>query len=400
MAYVIRVQILGYHITRAPRAGSRWEPMADKEKTGKSKVTSKKSPTKKKVSQAKKTAYTKVKPKKKAPSKSSSQKKSSKKRLKPSTETTSQANLPEQTALVPATDNTPAVVEQHTPEQKYEKPTWFERIMGRGKAIDLIEGEESEEQEEVDPEALARGDEPMSLVGHLDEIRTRLMYILGSMFFVLCVTFYFSDPIVDYITKPFLATGFKLNIFKITGGFMLKLKASMIVALLIGIPLIVYHIWQFIKPAVSTKERKFARIVIVATILLFYGGVCFVFYLFIPTALKIMLDFIGPNMLPMIGAEDYFGFLIFFCIAMGILFELPIFILILTKIGLITPQFLTSKRKYAIVAMWVLAAVITPQPDMISQSMVAIPLMVLYEISIIISRIVYRNKQRELLGTS
>lgn len=372
--------------------------MADKEKKANSGISNKNTPSQKKKSSKKTVTTTKKKP---TTAKKTSAKKSAINTSPKSKKTRPKKNNDIITGPVESLPEKKPIQSEmidKLQETSAQKPSIFERIMGRGRAIDRIEGNSPEDEEEIDPDAIARGDRPMGVVDHLDEIRTRLMYILGTMFFILCVTFYFSDPIVDYIAKPFLMTGFKLNIFKITGGFMLKLKASMIIALLIGIPLIVYHIWAFIKPAVSTKERKFARIVILATILLFYAGICFVFYVFMPTALKIMLDFIGPNMTAMIGADDYFSFLIFFCIAMGVLFELPIFILILTKIGLITPFFLTSKRKYAIVIMWILAAVITPQPDMISQAMVAIPLMILYEISIVISKLVYRKKQRELLS--
>jgi sec-independent protein translocase protein TatC len=254
------------------------------------------------------------------------------------------------------------------------------------------------EIEEIDPDALSRGDNPMTVVDHLDEFRSRILIVLGILIVLTFVNFYFSEHIVNYINKPFLSTGNKLNIFKLSGGFIIRLKASIGIAILITFPLIIFHIWRYIAPAIEKQARMFSRITIIFSVLLFYGGVSFVFFLLLPLMIDVLLSFIPSEMLSTIGADDYLSFIFLLSLAMGIIFELPIIILVLTRLGIISPAFLISKRKVALVIIWVFAAIITP-PDPLSQSLVAIPLMFLYELSIFISRfVVIRRKKRDLAG--
>lgn len=258
------------------------------------------------------------------------------------------------------------------------------------------ENKEEKEVEEIDPEALARGDEPMSIVGHLDELRSRVLIILASFMVITAIAFYFSDILVYYVNKPFLDSGNKLNIFTLVGGFMLKFKVSAATALFILIPVIIFQIWRFIMPAIERKNRTFSRLTIISAVLLFYSGAAFVFFILLPAAIKVMLSFVGPEMISTIGADDYLSFIIFSSLIMGVLFEVPVIILVLTRLGIVSPQFLISKRKYAILIIWIIAAIVTPQPDPLSQSLVGVPLMLLYEISIIISKIVARRERKKI----
>ena len=248
------------------------------------------------------------------------------------------------------------------------------------------------ENESIDPSALARGDDPMTIVEHLTELRSRLLVILLSFFILAGIAFYFSDQLVHLINKPFLKSGFQLNIFTLAGGFIVKMKVSAAAAILLLFPLIVFHIWRFISPAIEKPERFFSRITIIMAILLFYAGVCFVF-LILPLTIEVLLNFIDKSMLSTIGADDYLHFIFFLSFIMGFICELPIAILVLTKMGIITPHFLISKRKYALVIIWITAAIVTPGPDLLSQSLVGIPLMFLYEISIVVSKVVLKRKK-------
>lgn len=257
-------------------------------------------------------------------------------------------------------------------------------------------GKEIEAVEEIDPEAIARGDHPMTIVEHLDEFRTRFMKVFGAFILLTCVTFYYSDVIVYYINKPFMQTSHQLHIFKLTGGFMVRFKAAAAVSILILIPYVLFHIWRFIAPAIGKSERNYSRLTIISTVLLFYGGVAFVFFLLIPFTIKMFLSFIGSYMITTIGADDYLNMLFIFCLIMGFLFEMPIVIMILTKLGIVTPQLLITKRKYAIITIWIVAAIVSP-PDVISQILCGIPLMFLYEISIVISRFMLKRKKRKEL---
>lgn len=253
--------------------------------------------------------------------------------------------------------------------------------------------------EKIDPDALERGDHPMTVVEHLDEFRTRFLKIFVAFIILVSVAFYFSNEIVYYINKPFLETNNQLHIFKLVGGFMLRLKASAGVAILALIPYLLFQVWRFIVPAIGISERTYSRITVISAVLLFYSGVAFVFFLLIPFTIKMFLSFIGSYMITTIGADDYLSMIFIFCLIMGILFELPIIMLILTKFGIVTPQFLITKRKYAVVIIWIIAAVVTP-PDVISQILCGIPLMALYEISIVISRFVIKRKKIKELSES
>ncbi len=278
-----------------------------------------------------------------------------------------------------------------TPKKKENPADKFYKLLTE-------EDKEEKEVEEIDPEAFARGDEPMSIISHLDELRSRIIVILISFMVITAVAFYFSDILVYYINKPFLESGNKLNIFTLIGGFMLKFKVSAATALFILVPLIIFQIWRFIAPAIERKNRTFSRLTIISAILLFYTGAAFVFFILLPAAIKVMLSFVGPEMISTIGADDYLSFIIFSSLIMGVLFEVPVIILVLTRLGIVSPQFLIRKRKYAILIIWIIAAVVTPQPDPLSQSLVGVPLMLLYEISIIISKIVSSRERKKIIN--
>jgi sec-independent protein translocase protein TatC len=254
----------------------------------------------------------------------------------------------------------------------------------------------AEEDAEQDPEASDRGDESMTVISHLDELRLRIMMIVGMLILFIVAGFLTSDYLLKVINQPFVESGQKLHIFTLTGGFMIRVKAAFGCGLIIGLPFIVYQLWQFIKPAVSVRGRMFSRLSILAAIILFYSGIAFVYFLVLPMAVKILIGFIGSDMIAMIGAENYLGFTFLFSIGMGLLFEFPIVVMVLTKIGMVTPHFLTSHRKHAVVAIWIISAFITPSPDPINQAIVAVPLMIFYEISILVSKHVYRKKQKAI----
>jgi sec-independent protein translocase protein TatC len=268
--------------------------------------------------------------------------------------------------------------------------------------VDYADAEErgadvKKQEEEVDPHALDRGDVPMTVVGHLDELRSRLIISLVTMVILTIGAFIFSDEVLAYLTGPFMATGFKLNIFKLTEGFMIRLKVSAILAILVGLPFLMWQGWRFILPAITKKDRMFSRISLMFSILLFYAGVVFVFYLLVPFTVKMLLSFVTKDMISTIGANDYISLVFFFCMIMGILFELPIIMMILTRIGIVTPSFLVSRRKYAFVLAFVISAVITPTQDMLTMTIVAVPLVILYEASIIVSKFtIVRKKRRDI----
>ncbi len=246
------------------------------------------------------------------------------------------------------------------------------------------------------PPPVQKEESSFNLTGYLDSFRSKLLVIAVLFMIIVPVAFYFSDTLLYYINKPFIESGNKLNIFTLMGGFMIKFKVSAAAAIFMLVPIIIYQIWSIVVPSLNKSNRMFSRLTIIAAVILFYSGVAFVFFLLLPAAIKVMLSFVGKDMLSTIGADNYLSFILFFCLSMGVLFEVPVIILVLTRMGIISPAMLTGKRKYAVVVIWIIAAVITPQPDPLSQAMVGVPLMIIYEISIIISKIVARSNLKRI----
>ena len=352
----------------------------------------------KKESQKKTTSVKKAAPKKKAGKPKSVKKKASQKTPiksksiaiktpEPTKTNTSKKSPDSLDALINIPDRPGNNKIQEKPDVEAEG--WLEekliQMSSSAKALTKTTAVTKVDDDEEDPEALERGDVPKSIVEHLSEFRSRLMKVLGLFILLTCVGFYFSEYVVDFINAPFLETGQKLNMFRLMGGFVIRLKASALIALLLMIPVIIFHVWRFAFPAMNKRNRRFSRLVVFSAVLLFYSGAAFVFFLLIPMMIPILTQFIPPSMLITIGADDYLSFVIVITIAMGVLFELPIIVLILTRMGIITPQFLISKRRHAIVVIFIVSAILTPQ-DVITIFFVAIPLCFLYELSIYLSK--------------
>jgi len=262
----------------------------------------------------------------------------------------------------------------------------------------MIEEDDGKEVDEpVDPEATARGDSPMTLVGHLGEMRSRLLVVLVAVLVMMLVAFAFSDYLMAIIARPFTATGQKLNLFTIFEGFTLRLKGSLFASALICLPLIIYQVWKYIEPAVNRNDRMMMRLTLFSAIFLFYAGVVFT-YFFLPLAIGALMAFAPPDMLITNNATEYFNFFLMSSLILGAVFELPIVMLLLTKMGIVSPHFLTSKRKYAIIIIWIIAALASPGPDPLSQALLALPLMLLYELSIVISKLIVRRKKKKELA--
>ena len=283
-----------------------------------------------------------------------------------------------------------------------ENPTDNKKI-STNKSLSLIEeltneleAVEGSIDEPLDPLAVARGDKPMTIVEHLSELRSRIIKILISFIVLFFIAFYFSDTLIAFINTPFEKTGNMLNIFTLAGGIMVRIKIAFAITILIMIPLIIHQIWRFIVPAIERPDRFFSRTTIFFAIAMFYIGAGFVFVT-LPLLIKLLLSFIDTSMNSTIGADDYLYFIFFLSLLMGFLFQLPIVMLILTRIGLLTPYFLTKNRKYAVIIILIVSATVTSGTDIFSLPLIAAPLMLLYEITIIISKfMIIRKKRKEL----
>ncbi|WP_019413612.1 twin-arginine translocase subunit TatC [Paenisporosarcina sp. TG20] len=244
-------------------------------------------------------------------------------------------------------------------------------------------------------------DKNLTLVEHIDEIRKRLMIIV--VFFVLGVvgSFFLAKPLIHFLQYSEEAASLTLNAFTITDPIMVYLKVIMFIALVITSPVILYQLWGFVSPGLHEPERKATLSYIPFTFFLFLGGILFSYKVLFPYVIKYMMILsadLGINQV--IGINEYFNFLFQITLPFGIVFQLPIILLFFTRLGIITPMLMVKMRKYAYFALFIIAAFITP-PDLFSHLLVTVPLFLLYEISVLISRIGYKKylkaeQQREI----
>jgi sec-independent protein translocase protein TatC len=252
-----------------------------------------------------------------------------------------------------------------------------------------MEDQENNGQEEQS------ADYRMSLTDHLLELRTRLtrsLIVLG-IGFAFC--YYFKDAIFDIITRPLthvLPQKSYLIYTGLTEAFFTYMKVSFFAALIITSPFILYQIWKFIAPGLLPKEKQYVVPFVISSSVLFVGGVLFGYFVALPPAFEFFVSFNNQYLQAMLSFKDYLSLFVTFLLGFGLSFELPIFIFFLTKLGIVNPQILSKQRRYAILVIFIVAAILTPSPDALSQILMAIPLMFLYEVSIFVSRFAQKKK--------
>jgi sec-independent protein translocase protein TatC len=272
-----------------------------------------------------------------------------------------------------------------------------------------------------------KGDGEMSFLEHLEELRWHIIRSIIAIAVMFVLAFILKKVIFDYIilaprnkdfftnrmlcnlgdylhsifqTRDFSALcinskPFNLINIGMSGQLSTHIAVAMVSGLILAFPLVVNEFWKFFKPALKSNEKKYVRGAVVATSLLFFAGVLFGYYMIAPLSIHFLSNYeISDQVINQINVRSYIGTLTSIVLASGLIFELPIFAFFLTKIGVITPKFLTTYRRYAIVIIFIIAAIITP-PDVFSQTLVAIPLLGLYEISILVSRAVMRKKSKD-----
>lgn len=231
-------------------------------------------------------------------------------------------------------------------------------------------------------------DEHLTLIGHLDELRKS---IIKSIVFIIACSFIFYnyiDSILFILIKP---VG-KLVFIAPQEAFVTNIKIAFFSGLFFSSPFVLYQIWQFISAGLKPGERKYVLIFGPLSFVFFVLGTIFGYFVIIPIGINFLLGCASEFVFPMITISRYISFVTTLTFAFGLIFELPIAILFLTKIGLVSPIFFISKRKEAIVFVFVIAALLTP-PDVITQVLMALPLIILYELGIIFSKITYRKKE-------
>jgi sec-independent protein translocase protein TatC len=234
----------------------------------------------------------------------------------------------------------------------------------------------------------------MSFMEHLGELRTRIMWSVASAGVGILIAFFITDPAMRFISRPLLNMKTELVFTSPTEAFWTWMKVAMVLGIFISMPGILLQVWKFVAPGLHEHEKKYAAPFIIIGSLLFLIGGAFAMLIIIPYASNFLVTFgQEKGWKPMLTVSSYTDFVIKFALAFGLVFELPVVITILSLIGVVTPQFLSRNRKYAILVNFVIAAILTPTPDMINQTLMAGPLCILYEVGIICARLATRKRK-------
>lgn len=228
-------------------------------------------------------------------------------------------------------------------------------------------------------------DKKLTVVEHLEELRSR---IIRSIIFIIIASIFsyaFTDSILRFMVKP---VG-KVVFISPAEVFITNIKIALLGGAYLSSPFVLYEAWQFISTGLGERGRRYVLVFAFSSFILFILGSFFGYFIMAPIGMKFLLSFSTDFVSPMISVDRYVSFIVGFTLIFGLIFQLPVVILFLTKIGLLTPQFLSKNRKYAIVIIFIVAAILTP-PDVISQCLMAIPLLILYEVSILLSKLVRR----------
>lgn len=234
----------------------------------------------------------------------------------------------------------------------------------------------------------------MSLIGHLTEIRNRIAVCFVTLIVAFFVCFAFIKPLANELLEMGLAAGFQYVYLSPSELLTSYFKLSLILAVVIVSPLLIYQIWSFVAPALTKREKGAIRPALAGGLFFFALGAVFAYLVALPFMIQFLINYSESEFISSaISVASYLDFMIGMLLTFGLVFEEPMLAFVFSNLGLITPALLRTVRRYAILAIFVLAAIITP-PDVVSQFMIAMPMLALYELSIIISSVVYKRRQK------
>jgi sec-independent protein translocase protein TatC len=235
----------------------------------------------------------------------------------------------------------------------------------------------------------------MSLMEHLEELRRRLLHSLGYLIVGCGIAYIFHTRILNWLQKPLLDIGLKMTMTHPTDAINLFIKASLVVGAILASPFILYEVWLFIAPGMYSNEKRYVWPFMSATVGLFLGGAWFGYRYVLPAAMVVLIQDFGKNFSHMITIEDYTGFFLAIIIGLGVTFELPILIFFLSLFGIVDAKFLLKHSRYAILAIFLVAAIICPMPDPVSMCLFASPMLGLYFIGVGIAFFVHPNRRKK-----
>ncbi|UCF06423.1 MAG: twin-arginine translocase subunit TatC [bacterium] len=232
----------------------------------------------------------------------------------------------------------------------------------------------------------------MSFLDHLEELRSIIITSLIAWLGTSVVLWFFSRHVLDFLLADLPVKN--LYFHAPVEAFMIRLKLSFILGFLVSFPVILFKVWSFVSPGLFSRERKVVVPLVFCSTALFYIGVVFAYWILIPIVLKFLVGFGTETLLPLLSVDRYFGFVARLCFAFGLVFQLPLVVVFLTSIGVISARSLLRKWRWAILIIFVTAAILTP-PDPTSQLLMAVPLVVLFLGSVVLSIFIEKRMERE-----
>lgn len=249
-----------------------------------------------------------------------------------------------------------------------------------------------------------------TILGHLAELRDRLvrstiaiavttvlaLFFGNQIFDILTFKSGLTRPVFDFIVDKLHLTHppvVQLYAIELTENFGVYMKVCLISGIILVIPYLIYELVMFVSPALTAKERRYVYLILPWVAMMFIVGVIFAYFILLPPAITFLFNFGSEFAIPQIRIENYVSVVTRLLLAVGLVFELPVLITFLAKIGVVSPKWLSEKRKWAIIIAFVVGGLITPTPDPVNQSLVSVPLYALYEVSIWLARLVYRKKK-------
>ena len=234
-------------------------------------------------------------------------------------------------------------------------------------------------------------DAKMSFMEHLGELRTRIVRALIALLVGTLIGLPFSQYLIDWLARPVTRMGYELVFTAPAEAFWVQMKVGLIAGLFIAAPGILWQVWAFVAPGLHEHEKKYAAPFVIVGSLLFIVGGLFSLLVVTPYAINFLLSYARPGLKPMISIENHIDFLLKFTLAFGAVFELPLLITLAARMGLVTAKMLAKNRKYAILGAFIIGAVLTPTPDAFNQTLMAGPLIILYEVGIVCARLFGRR---------
>ena len=237
------------------------------------------------------------------------------------------------------------------------------------------------------PEKEPQDLQEMTLVGHLGELRRRIVVAVIAVVAGTLAAYFYIDELMRFVTAP----AGKLYFMSPAEGFFAYLKLAVFAGFMLALPVVLWQVWAFVAPALTSGEKKWAIVMVPGAAVLFFTGVAFAYLLVWPAAVKFFLGFGSESLQPMLSLGQYLSFRLSFILPFGIIFDLPLVLLVLAKMGIISSRFLAKQRRVMVVVAFIVGGIITPTPDIFTQTMMAVPIILLYEASIWAVKILLRK---------